>query len=116
MCIRDRPESGQQKPSYFWTWRLLADGYGLEHIVQIRQLTEEVIHDHAIQAAENNLPVQQDWLLGSADIGRLEAFASENPEIEQIKLISKLPKGISAQQFIYYNKCRKQVGSQIGSA
>ena len=104
----DLPESGLQKPSFYWTWRLLADGYSSGHIEQVREIEMSTIIEHTIQAAENNLPIQADWLLSPAEINRLQQFEDENADFDQISLISKLPNGISAQQFIYFMKCTRK--------
>ena len=56
------------RPSFYWTWRLLADGYSADHCAAIRRLTPDQVLDHAVQAAEDGLHVDCRWLLTSAQL------------------------------------------------
>ncbi len=43
------------QPEYFWTWRLLADGYSLRECAAIRRLESAAVVDHLRQAARAGL-------------------------------------------------------------
>ncbi len=100
----DLPAAGVIQPSFFWTWRLLSDGYSLDHLRQVRQLDESTIYEHAIQAAEHRLPVEPAWLLSPAQLKTLADFVSENPNTSRVDLVSNLPREINTQQLMYYLK------------
>ena len=93
----DRPEPHSVQPNFFWTWRLLADGYSMDHLRQVRQIDEETIFNHVLRATENNLPVKAEWLLSNEKIASLNEFISQNPSDRTSKLISKLPAHCSPQ-------------------
>lgn len=50
-------------PTYYWTWRLMADGYSLEACAAIRSLDEMNLLGHLVQAAQQGLAVDMNWLL-----------------------------------------------------
>ena len=102
----DLPEPEVTKPNYFWTWRLLADGYTSSHLQQVRQLDEETIFSHAIVAIENELPAQQGWLLDEDKIESLQSFVHNNPCQRPAELLSKIPKHLKPYELIFYLKCQ----------
>ena len=107
----DLPDPTSVQPSFFWTWRLLADGYSVEHLQQVRQLDVETIFDHAIRALENDLPGELDWLLTQEKIQTMERLVADHPDERKSNLIAKLPLGFLPQELIYFFKCRKPVNS-----
>ena len=102
----DLPEPTVTKPNYFWTWRLLADGYTKSHLRQVRQLDEETIFSHAIVAIENELPAQQNWLLDDQKIQTIESFVNDNPNQKTSELLSKIPTQLKPHELIFYLKCQ----------
>ena len=102
----DLPEPEVTKPNYFWTWRLLADGYSPSHLRQVRQLDEETIFSHAIVAIENELPAQHNWLLDEEKIQAIESFVGDNPSQRTSELLSKIPKRLKPHELIFYLKCQ----------
>jgi len=102
----DRPEPHSVQPNFFWTWRLLADGYSMDHLRQVRQIDEETIFNHVLRATENNLPVQVEWLLSDEKIDALSKLISEHPLDRTSKLISKLPADCLPQELVYFLKCQ----------
>ncbi len=101
----DLPEPSAVQPSYYWTWRLLADGYSPEHLQQVRQIDRETIYDHVIVAMENNRPAESEWLLRSDQIEVLRQIIAKHGRKRMTELISELPSTISVQQLMYYLKC-----------
>ena len=102
----DLPEPEVTKPNYFWTWRLLADGYSPSHLCQVRQLDEETVFSHAIVAIENKLPAQQEWLLNREKIQAIQSFVNDNPSKRTSELLSKLPRQLKPHELIFYLKCQ----------
>ena len=97
----DLPEPEVTKPNYFWTWRLLADGYSPSHLRQVRQLDEETIFSHAIVAIENELPAQHNWLLDEEKIQAIESFVGDNPSQRTSELLSKIPKRLKPVSYTH---------------
>ena len=95
----------ERNPPYYWTWRLLSDGYSCEEIQQIRGLDPSVVFEHAIQAANDKLTIKPRWLLDASLIAALEKFCDKHANERTALAISKLPPEISAAQFLYYQKC-----------
>jgi ATP-dependent DNA helicase RecQ len=102
----DLPDPAAVQPTFYWTWRLLADGYSMDHLRQVRQLDAETIFDHAIRAMENNLPGELHWLLTTEKIQTLERIVAQHPAERKSNLISKLPDGFLPQELIFFLKCR----------
>ncbi len=102
----DRLEPHSVQPNFFWTWRLLADGYSMDHLRQVRQIDEETIFNHVLRATENNLPVQVEWLLSEEKINAFSKLISQNPSDRTSKLISKLPADCLPQELVYFLKCQ----------
>ena len=102
----DLPEPDVTKPNYFWTWRLLADGYSTSHLRQVRQLDEATIFSHAIVAIENELPAQENWLLDETKIQAIQSFVSQNPGQRTSELLSRIPKQLKPHELIFYLKCQ----------
>ncbi|MFK7767804.1 MAG: RecQ family ATP-dependent DNA helicase [Mariniblastus sp.] len=101
----DLPDPNVVQPTFFWTWRLLADGYSIAHIAQVRQLDSATVFDHAIRAIENDLDVEVQWLLSDSKQAALSAFVDAHPSERKSSLLQKLPNGISPEELMYYLKC-----------
>ena len=100
----DLPAPEIVKPSYYWTWRLLADGYSAEHISQVRQLDRETVFDHAMRAAENDLEVELGWLISESKRETIADFVAANPSERKSNLLSKLPGNVLPQELMYFLK------------
>lgn len=101
----DLPQEGTVKPTFFWTWRLLADGYSATHLQQVRGIDLETVFEHAILAAQNQLSIEPEWLLSEASIEQLKSLMREVESSELNDLLSELPPSVSPQQLRYYLKC-----------
>ena len=102
----DLPESNDIQPSFYWTWRLLTQGYRPHHIQQVRNLDEATIFSHALRAAESNMPLQAQWLLEDDRIAALESFVSQQTDQKIPSMLSKLPKHLTADQLLLFLKTR----------
>jgi len=50
-------------PTFYWTWRLLGQGFTLSQCVQIRNLGRSDLVGHLSEALLAGYPIQRDWLL-----------------------------------------------------
>ena len=106
----DLPAAGSMKPSYFWTWRLLADGYQIGHLQQVRQLDHATIFDHATRAIENGLPARAEWLLSASQLQVLRAYVAANSAAGTSELLGGVPEGISPCELLYFLKSEPSNG------
>ncbi|MFT7640157.1 MAG: ATP-dependent DNA helicase RecQ, partial [Pirellulaceae bacterium] len=53
-------------PTFYWSWRLLGQGFVLSQCVQIRNLARAILVEDLEKAAEAGYPLQADWLLEPA--------------------------------------------------
>ena len=97
----DKAETDTVQPSYYWTWRLMRDGYSCQQVEQVRQIDRGTITEHLIQAAENELETEAHWLLPEPQLSQLRKFVAENSAIDRASMISRLPKSFSPQQLLY---------------
>ena len=105
----DLPATDKIKPSYYWTWRLLREGYRRQHVQQVRNLDTATIFSHAIRAAEEGMESQRRWLLGDEKISMLEAYiARQSPDSDGSdqtpRLLAGLPDNIHMEELLYYLK------------
>ncbi len=100
----DLPHPTAVQPSYYWTWRLLADGYSAEALQQVRRMDLSTVVDHMIRASENGLETRPEWLLSPEEMRDISQLVSENPGKRGIELISIRPASVSPQKLMYYLK------------
>lgn len=96
------------KPNFYWTWRLLHDGYSAEQCEQIRHVSTEDLLDHALLALEHNLPVKAEWFLSEHDLATLENAVGEKPPSRMRALLDQLPDDILYEHVRLYIQCRQQ--------
>jgi len=60
----DLPHLTARQPNWFWTWRLLADGYAWNQICAVRNLECEEVLEHLLVAAGEHKPIPLDVLFG----------------------------------------------------
>lgn len=101
----DLPQEGAIKPTFYWTWRLLADGYSPTHLQQVRDIDLDTVFEHAILAGQNQLSIQPEWLLTLDAIAQLGSIVHTAESLELADLLSELPPSITPQQLRYYLKC-----------
>ena len=97
-AARVAPSDGQarravSRPSYYWTWRLLSQGFLAEECLAIRGITRETLLDHVFQAAENGLKVRSDWCLSAETIAALDTVVGDNRPKQIRPLLAQLPPG-----------------------
>ena len=94
------------RPSYYWTWRLLSQGFPAEECLAIRGITREALLDHVLQAAENGLEVRAAWCLSAETIAALDAVVGDNRPKQIRPLLAQLPPGTRYEEVQIYLKCR----------
>jgi ATP-dependent DNA helicase RecQ len=100
----DLPHSGVVKPSFFWTWRLFADGYSAEQIQQVRHIDLGTIFDHATRAIEEQLPFELKWIFPDDQIAKLADFVGENSNESLLQMLAKCPEDISHESLVLFVK------------
>ncbi|MBC8869929.1 MAG: RecQ family ATP-dependent DNA helicase [Planctomycetes bacterium] len=96
------------KPNFYWTWRLLHDGYSAEQCEQIRGVGAEDLLDHALLALEHNLPVRAEWFLSEDELATLENAIGEKPPSRMRALLDQLPDDIRYEHVRLFVQCRQQ--------
>ncbi|MEE2826699.1 MAG: RecQ family ATP-dependent DNA helicase [Planctomycetota bacterium] len=94
------------QPSYYWTWKLLADGYSADEVVQMRSLDSTTLYDHLIRAAENRLESKPEWLMSPTEIEVLEHLVNTHKTTSITQLVDLTPDGITSQQLFLFLKSR----------
>jgi ATP-dependent DNA helicase RecQ len=94
------------RPSYYWTWRLLSQGFSAEECLAIRGITREALLDHVLQAAEDRLEFRAAWCLSAETIAALEAVIGDNRPKQIRPLLGQLPPGTRYEEVQIYLKCR----------
>jgi ATP-dependent DNA helicase RecQ len=106
---RDLPATDEIKPSYYWTWRLLSEGYRRQHVQQVRSLDTATIFSHAIRAAEEGMESRRGWLLSEEKITMLQQYISQQSSASDSgdqtpRLLAGLPENIHMEELLYYLK------------
>ena len=99
---KDLPEPDSIQPSFFWTWRMIADGYSLDHVLQARGIDRNTVFDHLNRAAESGHFVAAKWLLSSDKIQRFEQLCREISSSNESELLSQLPSGLEPEELQFY--------------
>ncbi len=106
----DSPKSPVARPNFFWTWKLLSDGYSLEEVQLVRNVDRGTVLEHAIRAIEDRLPVQPEWVLSETKQTFLNQFVEQHPDQRPAGLLNMLPAGVTAQELLYFLGCRGNDG------
>src|SRR5208283_2031929 len=94
------------RPAYYWTWRLMSQGFQAYECLAIRGITRETLLDHLLQAAENGLEIRLDWCLSAEKIAALDAVVGHNRPREIRPLLAQLPPGTRYEEVQIYLKRR----------
>ena len=100
----DEPTNSILKPSFYWTWQLANDGYSCDEVTQIRNMDRQAVLEDLLLAAENSLEIKTHWLLSENEILELQRFLEEHRQTEQPLLFARLPKHLSTQKLLYFQK------------
>ena len=94
------------RPPYYWTWRLLSQGFPAEECLAIRGITRETLLDHVLQAAESGLEIRSSWCLSAEMITALDTVVGDSPPKQIRPLLAQLPPGTRYEEVQVYLKCR----------
>jgi uncharacterized protein YpbB len=109
------PPADNSKPAYYWTWKLLADGYDLAQCRAIRGLDRDTVFQHLSQAAEAGFQVRLEWVLSSEQQSVLDKIASRSSPGKLRALADDLPPGIEPSHVQLYWQIRemRRAGSGV---
>lgn len=99
---KDLPAPDSIQPSFFWTWRLMADGYSLDHVLQARGIDRATVFDHLNRAAESGHFVAAEWLLSEDKIQRFQQLRNDCASTKESELLSQLPSGLQSEELQFY--------------
>ncbi len=94
------------RPSYYWTWRLLSCGLAADECLAIRGITRAELLDHVFQSAENGLKISSAWCLSSELIAALDAVVGDRPPSQIRPLLTQFPPGTCYEEVQIYLKSR----------
>jgi hypothetical protein len=104
--LQEQTPSPVNRPSFYWTWRLLFQGFSAEECLAIRGITRETLLDQLFQAAENGWEVRAAWYLSADTIVALDALVGDQPPSQIRPLLAQLPPGTRYEEVQIYLKCR----------
>ena len=107
----DAAESGENqriRPSFYWTWRLISDGYSVNEVEQIRNLSHQAVLDHILIAIENDFAVDLDSVLTNEAIHLLENLLSNDFGQSVSQLHQKSEGAVSVQEANIFHSVRKK--------
>ncbi len=102
--IRVEPAGRKIKPSFYWTWKLLQDGYTPDELQQVRQINYATVVDHATRAVEQGYQLHPEHVLSSAKLSNLKKTIDARQGVELKELLAELPPEISAGELVYFWK------------
>ncbi len=94
------------RPSYYWTWRLLKAGFTSVECAAARGLSLGAIVDHALQAIENGHTVHAQWFFCNEKLARFQEVVGQAGPDEIGRLLAQLPKGTQLEEVLLFQKCR----------
>jgi hypothetical protein len=95
------------RPSHYWTWRLLKAGFTPQEIAEIRGLSEEVVLDHALRAADSGCGVDASWFMPPALVERIEQVIGPGTPTRLRTLLERLPHGTRYEHVQLVLKARR---------
>jgi hypothetical protein len=95
------------RPSHYWTWRLLSAGFSPADCGAIRGLPPKVVLEHALRAADDGWRVSPEWFLGPELLAALEAIARQGPPEETSSILARLPAGTCREEVELFLRCRQ---------
>jgi hypothetical protein len=99
-------EKRKTKPAFYWTWRLLWDGYSAAQCTEIRQVDPAAVLTHALQAQEQGLPVRLAWFLTADQQQALAERVGDSTPDRLRPLLEQLPPGLGHDHVQLYLRCR----------
>ena len=104
----------RRRASYYWTWKLLADGYPLADCEAIRGVERTVLISHLSRAVDEGLTVRPEWFLNEEQLAVVESLVAQTPQERRREIIGQLPSGVGYEHVALYARCKEASGSQSG--
>lgn len=101
--VRD-DSSSVVRPDFYWTWKLLNDGYSSDQCCAIRRMRLPQVVDHLLRACEAGYRVSPDWVLDEEAVAWLDNRADAQRNVRP--LMENLPANISLGMAQLFAKCR----------
>jgi ATP-dependent DNA helicase RecQ len=98
--------SSADRPQYYWTWRLLVDGYTIEECAVIRGLDEDQILDHALRAMDEGQLVDLELVLPSCLLSAIRDVVDSHPTESVSQWLAKLPTNVRPRHLQLYRRWR----------
>jgi ATP-dependent DNA helicase RecQ len=93
------------RPSYYWTWRLLSQGFSVAECQAIRGIPYETVLDHVLQASEGDLEVRAEWCLSAELLAALDRLVRRGTPQPIRPLLAQLPPGTRYEEVQVFLKC-----------
>lgn len=68
--------SSDRRPTHYWTWRLLTDGYTLEECSLIRGVNRSTLLDHVRRSIDDGRRIKMEWLFCPSQLTAIREAAS----------------------------------------
>jgi hypothetical protein len=99
-------EEGAPRPTHYWTWRLLSQGFSLNECAAIRNLDSATILRHALQSLADGLPVDARWCLTAQLSTALQSLLENHPDSRNVdQLHRQAPPGTSREAVALFLEC-----------
>jgi hypothetical protein len=96
-----------QRPTYYWTWRLLHDGYTAEECLAIRRLDLDRLVTDLLRAVAGEYPVQAAWVLRPEELAWLDDYMDPDSPEDREKLADSRPQRLGAELVEFYLRTRE---------
>ncbi len=99
-------EPAGDRPDFYWSWKLIHDGYPLEDCVAIRGKESTQLLEDLAAAVENGYPLSSDSVLDTDLVAQLTGLVDGKTPIDLASLRTQLPDAVTDQQIRLYLACR----------
>jgi ATP-dependent DNA helicase RecQ len=90
---QDAAEGDTSRPSHYWTWRLLSAGFTPDECASIRGLSEDVVLDHALRAADSGHAIDAGWFLAPQVAAQIDRELGPGTPTRLRAILERLPRG-----------------------
>jgi ATP-dependent DNA helicase RecQ len=102
VAASQRVSTDHSGTEYYWTWRLLADGYSLDECQQIRGLSPEAVLSHLLRAVEQGREVALTWGLAGEQIALLSSAIRGRNAVSARTLFEELHGAVTAEAIEFF--------------
>jgi ATP-dependent DNA helicase RecQ len=106
----DDPQSGPApsplRPDWYWTWKLLADGYAADDCQAVRRFDRAVMLDHLLSAAAAGHGIEPSWIWTAEQCRHLAAWLADDRAAAGLG--PAIPASCSHQDVRLFQQCSGQ--------